>query len=130
MIFSSLFLKENIKTIKKIILTKKEMEYEIMILCNTLGIAIIAMIAVYHLIGTKDDAKEYWYHYSSFILLCDLVNIYLIGIVYLTFVWFNNSFIDLSNEFADLSLNPSFPPHKNAASSKAFYNLCWSTYYI
>ena len=35
------------------------MEYEIMILCNTLGIAIIAMIAVYHLIGTKDDKKEY-----------------------------------------------------------------------
>ena len=101
------------------------MEYEIMILCNTLGIAIIAMIAVYHLIGTKDDAKEYWnILFQSFILLCDLVNMYLFGITYLTFVWFNKSFIDLSNEFVDLSLNPSFPPHKNAASSKAFYNLC------
>ena len=27
------------------------MEFEIMILCNSMGIAIIAMIMVYHLIG-------------------------------------------------------------------------------
>lgn len=32
-----------------------KMEYEIMFLCNTLGIAIIGMIMVYHLIGTDLD---------------------------------------------------------------------------
>lgn len=32
------------------------MEYEIMFLCNTLGIAIIGMIVVYHLIGTMFES--------------------------------------------------------------------------
>lgn len=35
------------------------MEFEIMLLCNTLGIGIIGMIIVYHLIGTKADKKAY-----------------------------------------------------------------------
>lgn len=37
-----------------------KMEYEIMLLCNTLGIGIIVMIVLYHLIGTKADKKTYW----------------------------------------------------------------------
>ena len=35
------------------------MEYEIMLLCNTLGIVITCLIVVYHLIGVKDEIKEY-----------------------------------------------------------------------
>ncbi|CAK78633.1 unnamed protein product (macronuclear) [Paramecium tetraurelia] len=35
------------------------MEYEIMLLCNTLGIGIVVMIILYHLIGTKEDKKTY-----------------------------------------------------------------------
>lgn len=43
----------------KLLINLYKMEYEIMLLCNTLGIGIIIMIAFYHLVGTKADKKNY-----------------------------------------------------------------------